>query len=162
MTDEEKLAAVEEALDHAELIAEARADFREFFNDYWQNFLTGYSRYAYVSCGRGYVFQMRNSNAHAIWDVLGEARSREIRDQEEAKFCNHLEAEGSAPEIIYVCFQGTDEERDSFPRYQPNFWNLGDDAEYYERHSKAVAEWVEDRKHLNIRKEYARKFYGAK
>jgi hypothetical protein len=155
MTDEEKLAAVEEVLEHSALISEARAALSEVISMAYSEFVGGLAM-------RISEWRPRAYYKKRLTDALGEARANEIEWQEIAKFCNDLETLGVAPEIPHTYFYGTEEERRSFPRYQHNYWNLDDDAEYDERHSKAVAEWVEDRKHLNMRKEYARKFYGAK
>lgn len=149
MTDEEKIRAVEEALDgHNELIAEARREFRQFHSYRWDQFSYGF----YVA--------MHEFNAFEYWynqliKLLGVARADEINSQEQTKFADEMSADGCDPEVLDVFLYGTDEERRSFPRREL----LNRNAEYDDA---AEAEWVADRKHAKFRQEYARKFYGVK
>jgi hypothetical protein len=139
MTDEERLAEVECALDgQPGLIAQARAAFQEAFDCEWFYFVSGqYDSHAY---------RWEKSAVEALSRRgLDRTAIGEIYQEEEAKFCAQTQ-QTVDPEVWRVYTSGTVEERETFPTYH-------DPA--------ALEEWIEDRKHQKNRKDYAQKFYGV-
>lgn len=148
MTNEEKIKAVEEALDHHELIAQARAAFEEFECFCWGEFCYGFGVSPSEVRPSKYFYEQ-------LVNVLGKARAEEIYSEEALKHVTWLINHGHDPEETHVFLFGTEEERASFPiRDLEGRCNAEDDS--------TIAEWVEERKHLKNRVEYARKFYGVR
>lgn len=147
MTDEEKLTAVEEALDgYAELIAEARVAFADRFEDRLFAFLT-------ASGTTGHIARTYTHFYDALRAAVGEERCDDINQEEWDKF--EARQIANDPEVWELYNHGTAEELREFPTN----WESA-------RHPEALAEWRAkwraDREHEKNREEYARKFYGVK
>ena len=146
MTNEEKIQAVEAALDgHAELIAEAREAFWEYFKELYFRFYAGC-----VSSGpssRNCYFMQELAR------VLGEARRDAIRAEEKAKW--DAKNQPTMDPEVWEEFTGPSVEG------MEDYADLAQVAGRGNEYAEAEAEWIEDRKHLKNRAEYARKFYGV-
>jgi hypothetical protein len=148
MNNEEKIQQVEEALDHHELITQARASFQHFQCYCWDEFCYGFGVSPSECRSAKYFYEQ-------LVNVLGKARADEIYLQESIKFTDWMVANhGYDSEVTHVFLYGTEDERRSFPiRDLEGRCNAEDDA--------AIAEWVADRQHQRNRQEYARAFYGV-
>lgn len=151
MTDEEKIEAVEDALDGRPLIDKARAAFWDYFEELYYRFLTG--------CVSGGPSRVCCYFRQELNRVLGEARCDAIFDEEWAKWV--AKNQPTMDPEVWEEFDGPSVEgmEEYSELANANYGPTRADRE--KGYREAQAEWIEDRKHLKNRQRYARKFYGV-
>lgn len=147
MTNEEKIQAVEDAIDGArKLIAEAREAFVDYFDEVFFRFYSGG-----VSGG---PTRTRNYFLNELTRVVGEARCDDIYEEEWAKWV--AKNQPTVDPEVWEEFTGPSVE--GMEEYCQLRWTTNSRHDF----ALAEAEWIEDRKHLKNRAEYAGKFYGVR